>query len=523
MAILTQLTDYTVDGNTLSSYQYLMRGSDGVYRALLWLATNVLYMYSSDGVSWTKIIVGTVSDVGTSASQPKLSSDNLYMHFYSQSSNTEYYDRLNFKRISTADGSISTLGYVDIPTNDYYEDYENKWIYPNWTVLAPVLDKDDNPHVFVYYYQQWRGYVDPFEYWYGDDIQYSGWFNHYWYDGSIHEETIYSYGDEDWNQGWTSYYSAVDVNNNFWCVNWSADSKIYIFKYDFDTGAYSLTNTGLGTASGIGFKSPPSGTGVYYSHTPTGAYVVFYWNGDSYQTIYSSADTGEYLQYPYFDINGIFYGTRYVGSAYNVYKIVGGAQVFVLTFPSGYTLRSNVYDPLQAASIALSDGCCTLLAYRVVLTNYNIYFYADSVWPIASVTTLPCLSMGNKSAILGGQYMIIDSAVIGIEYWYDSNWKTRTQASMTGAYTDYVRYFNVSGLARGRTYYFRAYIYYNSTYYYGETLNFTTYGSTIRIPLHTEYNNARYCIRQIEKVSLGRSYVDEDGNFTYESRLARNA
>ncbi len=147
----------------------------------------------------------------------------------------------------------------------------------------------------------------------------------------------------------------------------------------------------------------------------------------------------------------------------------------------------------------------------------------DAASPTISVTTLPCLSYSNTSAIIGGQYTSDVDCSIGVEYWYDSNWVTRQSVSATASFTDYVRYFNITGLAKNRTYYFRAFILYNGAYYYGDTLNFTTIGLTIRVPLHTEYNNARYCIRQIEKVALGRSYVDTTGQYVYESRLARNA
>jgi len=159
-----------------------------------------------------------------------------------------------------------------------------------------------------------------------------------------------------------------------------------------------------------------------------------------------------------------------------------------------------------------------------ILDTFGIFTWDySSYYPsLISVTTLPCTSVGNKTAILSGQYTGIDLTV-GIEYWSDENWKSTVSVATSGSVTDYVRSFNISGLAMGRLYYFRAFAIYESTYYYGDTLEFTTSGSTIYIPLHTEYNNARHCVRQIEKVALGRSYADATGQFVYESRHAREA
>lgn len=502
----------------------VIRGSSGTYYILYYDddASAFRFKSTTDFESFTNLTAPTTSetfytiDIGFAID----SNENVYVLLIDGQNerNYDYYKVFKYTKATDSWAAVQTL------TPGY-------WGWQGFPTIC--VDDNDVPHVF-------------YSIWDNEDDTGSHLYHYYTSGGSWTYEIIFS-------RVWSTW--GLIVSGGYSYLLCGADGTLYysyVYRPAGTTDAKIVEVTGItGSWNEILLKTVTGGNNATYVRgqtvTSTGVYCIMYKETAGTDTIntieydgvnltevqIASEPLGNYNNFVSFqclyvdrtDKLHYVFGHTPNTAFYRISKVAGaGSWGDVETLE---TAERNITWPGQELNhhmpaagqpnLVEEDGI-----FEVCDTVEGLEVYFITLPPLPLVTTLPCTSYSQRSAILGGQYTWTD-AVIGIEYWSSPGWVFRTQATMTGAYTGYIKYFNVSGLAIGRTYYFRAFILYEGAYYYGDTLNFTTDGAIIYLPLRTEYVNARYAIRKIERVALGRSYADTVGQFVYESRLARNA
>jgi len=185
-------------------------------------------------------------------------------------------------------------------------------------------------------------------------------------------------------------------------------------------------------------------------------------------------------------------------------------------------------------------------SYSSYLSRPQLYIPVE-VRTAPEVETLPALNIGRSSArLMGYIHREINRlhdppyCYAGFQYWCDPDlvWERYVYAGNVSGYgvgglppagaarlTSPVPIgLAVNGLLENRSWSFRAFIYYDGEFYFGDTLNFKTLpGPEMIFATGNEYRTAKQAADQVAALSVGRYYIDQEGILQYESRLRRSA
>jgi hypothetical protein len=145
-----------------------------------------------------------------------------------------------------------------------------------------------------------------------------------------------------------------------------------------------------------------------------------------------------------------------------------------------------------------------------------------------TITTLAAKYITTLSACIGATYTAGDNTPVelGIKFLTGTSWSNLMWWTQSPAYSrsTVTFWYTWQGLNPGRAYYYKAFMKIGAEYFYGSEMSFTT--DTIPVIFEypgEEFRTAKNALDDVAKLSVGRYYVDQSGNFQYESRFRRNA